>query len=151
MPTRFLAASLALLLAAGCTARTAGARIAALPGPAGSAAAQDPAAGQAGAGRDPDVWRRYVRQLPPGSRVRLELLDGRRLTGTLMGLDGDAVVVQPRTRLPEPERVIPLDQLAWLEPDAGGAGAGRAVAIGVLSGAASFLALLLVTFALYSD
>jgi hypothetical protein len=146
MPTRLIAAILLVAVAlSGCAHRAAGSRAPAVPVPDAGAGAQQAAR------RDPDVWRRYVRSLAPGTRVRMELVDGRRITGTLMGLEDDAIVVQPRTRLPEPARVIALDRVAWLEPDTGGIGAGRAIAIGVLSGAASFLALMLVTFALISD
>jgi hypothetical protein len=98
-----------------------------------------------------DVWRRFASALPAGSLVRVELLDGTRLRGTLMAVEPDGMIIKPRTRLPEPLRQVPFSQTTSIEPERNGMGAGKAVAIGVASGAASFLALMLVAFAAAAD
>jgi hypothetical protein len=96
-------------------------------------------------------WRQVASRLPAGSRVRLQLTDGVRLTGIVMAADDAAIVVKPKTRIPEPERRIPYAAIEMLEQDTGGLSVGKAVAIGVGAGAAAFLAIVFITFALIDD
>jgi hypothetical protein len=95
------------------------------------------------------VMRDYVGQLPAGSRIKVETTDGTRFTGTLLSVDRDRVVVQPHGRLAEPSRALPIASLRVVEPAPAGANGslGKAIAIGVVAGAASFLAMLLVALA----
>jgi len=112
---------------------------------------------QAGATRqhleplDPEVLRKYVTQLPLGTTVRIELTDGKSLIGTLMAVEQDVVIVQPRTRLPERERRIPLRTIVSLAPDSKNLNVGKAMAIGVGTGVASFLGLFLVVWYALGD
>jgi hypothetical protein len=96
-------------------------------------------------------WERYSRALPTGIRVRVVLLDGTRFTATLLGVEGRDIVLQRATRIPERPRRIPADEVAALARDEGGISAGKAALIGLGVGAGSFLALLLVAFALVGD
>src|SRR5215510_613959 len=44
----------------------------------------------------------YVMRLPVGSKVRVDLYEGRRVRGTLMKADAQSLVLRPRARIPEP-------------------------------------------------
>jgi len=100
---------------------------------------------------DAAVWRRFATALPVGTVVRVELTDGTRVRGTLMAVDPDAVVLKPRTRLPEPARRVPFATIASIELERGGIGAGKAVVIGMAAGAATFVAFLTVMVAFLAD
>jgi hypothetical protein len=101
-------------------------------------------AGQQSTADTEAVMRRYAERLAPGSAVSVRTKDGERFTATLVDVTADAVLVKPRTRLPEPIRAIPFASLDMLEPKTDGMSVGRAVAIGAGAGAASFGALLLI-------
>lgn len=96
------------------------------------------------------VMAAYVRQLPVGTRVRVTLADGRTLDGTLMST-GDPLVLQKRTRIPEPPVEIAVDSVRALEPASKNGGAGRAIALGAAAGAASALGVLMVLAAIFAD
>lgn len=99
-----------------------------------------------------DAWRRIAQRMTPGSSVRVQLTDGTRMRAVLLGADDASVVVKRRTRVPEPERRVAYAELELLEIDRNhGIGAGKAAAIGIASGAAAFVTLMLITFALVSD
>jgi hypothetical protein len=105
---------------------------------------------QAGAG-DPesrDRWRTFVQKLPVGSKVKLQLADGQRVKGVLMGVENDQVVVHVRTRIPEPPRVLPFASISWLELDSGGIGPGKVVAIAASVAGAAVLGLILFAYAI---
>jgi hypothetical protein len=70
-----------------------------------SASSQDP----------PSVTAAYVKGLPIGARVRLRFVDGETMKGTLMVAEENAVIVRPRTRVPEPAQTIPLERIASIE------------------------------------
>jgi len=136
---------LALLVASALTANCAAGAYQARPdvsgnhhsmSPARSSAEQDPAA----------VTAAYLKGVPPGTRVTVTLTDGKRMKGTLMVVEDDAIVVRPRTRVPEPAQTIPLARIATVEAEQGNGGMGRAIAIGAAVGAGAaigvFLALL---------
>jgi len=94
------------------------------------------------------VFRQYVERLPLGSRVRVQTLDGVRWSATLLSADHERVVLQPRGRLTEPPRTIPIASLQLIEPESHANNhLAKAVAIGVVSGAAAFLTILLVALA----
>jgi hypothetical protein len=99
---------------------------------------------------DRALMAEYVRKLAIGSRVRVDVKDGRTLRGTLMKADADAIVVQPRTRLPEPPIVIPIEDLRAVELEQQGS-TGRTVAIAVVAGAGATLGVLLLLAAIFSD
>ncbi len=63
------------------------------------------------------VLRQYVEQLPVGGRVRVQTVDGARWSATLLSADHERVVLQPRGRLTEPARAIPIASLQLIEPE----------------------------------
>lgn len=94
----------------------------------------------------------FARTLPAGSRVSVTLDSGQRIRGTLMKATAREIVVQPRTRVPEPPLEIPLDQVRAVEPEQPNSGGiGRAIAIGAAVGAGATLAVLMIFAALYAD
>jgi hypothetical protein len=119
----------ATLLCPGC-ASAGGARIASAP----AAAAAQPYT---------TLFASYVTHLAIGSRVRVAFADGRTIKGTLMRADGAEIVVQPRTRIPEPPMAIPLDRIATVDLDTH-ASVGKTVGIGIASGAGGVFAAFLV-------
>jgi hypothetical protein len=134
--TRFVAIILCLATAAaGC-----GAARTQVATPGGSASAADVT-----------LMASYVSQLPTGSRVRVSLADGRVIRGTLMKGDADPIVVQRRTRIPEPPLSIPVRDVRALELDAKNGGAGRAIALGAAAGAASALGVMMLLVAIFAD
>ena len=60
----------------------------------------------------------YVRQLPIGSHVRVALTDGHSIKGTLMETNDTTLVVQRRTRVPEPPDEVALANVTAVELDA---------------------------------
>jgi hypothetical protein len=92
-----------------------------------------------------DVWRAFAEKVDVGTELTVRLQDGQRFRATLVGTRPDAVLLQPRTRVPVPVQPVPYDAIRSLERRSeGGMGAGKAAAIGVASGAATFVAILLV-------
>ena len=101
---------------------------------------------------DPRVMADYIRQLPVGSRVRLTRVSGDDIRGTLMKNDGDPVVIQRRTRIPEAPIEVPLRDVLAVELDAPGNGSpGRTIAIGAAAAAAGTLSVFLILAAIFSD
>jgi hypothetical protein len=97
---------------------------------------------------DADVWRTYASRIEIGSRVKLRLRDGQRVSATLIGATPYDLVIQPRTRIPVPVQHVPYEAIMLLErDDARGMGAGKAVAIGVAAGVGAFLGALLLLVA----
>jgi hypothetical protein len=136
--TRGIAAILCFsLLCSGC-ATAAGGRI-----PAGPAASTQTA--------DLALLASYVKQLPIGSRVRVGLIGGTRINGTLMKADDREIVVQPRTRIPEPPLRIAMDRIVAVELDRNGSNVGKTIGIGFGAGAGGALAVFLILLAVFSD
>ena len=87
--------------------------------------------------------------LPIGTKLTLDLADGARVTGNILSVEQDAVVMQPRTRLPSPAKRVPFDLIVAIVPDSsGGVDTGKAVAIGAAAGAVSFVAIFLILWGL---
>jgi hypothetical protein len=93
----------------------------------------------------------YVRQLHVGTRVRVRLADGQIVRGTLMKVDGDPIVVQRRTRIPEPPMQLAIKDLRGVEIEQANGGPGRAIAIGAAAGAGAALGVILLLAAIFSD
>jgi hypothetical protein len=93
---------------------------------------------------DAEVWRTFASRLDVGSRVKLRLRNGQRVSATLIQAGPDDIVIQPRTRTPVAMQHVPYEAIVLLErDDAQGIGVGKAVAIGVAAGTATFLGILL--------
>src|SRR5688572_6542958 len=139
---RFLALILSVLLASpGCAAtiarqtRDSGARV---KQPAPSAP-------------DPALMSDYIRQLPVGSRVRVTLASGKVIRATLMKRDADPIVVQRRTRIPEPPFEISVREILAMELDTPNGGVGRNIAVGAAAAAGVTLGVLVLLAAIFSD
>jgi hypothetical protein len=106
---------------------------------------------QAG-GPDTAAMADYVRRLPAGSKVHVEQTDGKHLRGTLMKATADAILVQKNSRVPEPPVDLPLAGIARVSVDSGhGTSTGKAIAIGIASGAGAFLGIIAILAATWSD
>ena len=83
------------------------------------------------------AWRQVAEAIPLGSKVKIQTHESRRINGTLMRVDGAAVMVKRNTRRPEPAVTVPFDDIAKLERDHGGGGMaiGKAIAVGAATGA----------------
>ena len=90
----------------------------------------------------------YLKQLPPGSKVRARLIDGSTVRGTLMKAGDEGIVVQMNARLPEPPRNVAIDQIRAVELDSPG-GVAKAIGIGVAVGVGTFFGVLLLLTAIY--
>jgi hypothetical protein len=93
-----------------------------------------------------DVETRALKEMaaaiPLGSRVKAQTTGGRRLSGTLMSVNGDAVIIKKKTRLPEPAVTVRFDELAQLELQTGeGMSPGKVIGVGLAAGAGAILTL----------
>ena len=145
---RTIAAMLAALLAVpGCAVRApaGGARTSPRLDPL-AIAARHVGGTRAPVARDQAGWEKYLGSLPPGTKVRVETRDGRSFKGIFLGVDNGAVLVQPRTRIPEPVRTIAVASLTFLEVDQG-MSAGKVVAIAAGVAGATVLGIFLILVA----
>src|SRR5262245_14732001 len=99
----------------------------------------------------PEIWRSFAEHVAVGSELNVRLSDGRRFRATLIGVNDDAVLLQPRTRVPVPVQAVAYDEIARLERAKAGIGAGKAVAIGAVTGVGAFFGTLIVMLALVGD
>lgn len=97
-----------------------------------------------------EVMRKYLRGLQAGSTIKIKVRKQGTLNVTLMTVEDDAITVQPKTRVPEPARAIPIDTIERVELDHPG-GIGRAVAIGAAVGAGAALGVLLILAAIFAN
>ena len=136
---RFLALILSVLLAA--------------PGCAATIARQtrDPGARVNTSAPDPALMSDYIRQLPVGSRVRVTLASGKVIRATLMKRDADPIVVQRRTRIPEPPFEISVREILAMELDTPNGSVGRNIAVGAAAAAGVTLGVLVLLAAIFSD
>jgi hypothetical protein len=88
--------------------------------------------------------RAVAQSIPLGTRVRVQLIDGRRYTATLLAADADGVVLKRATRVPEPATLVPFGRIASLErdPARGGMSVGKAIGLGLAAGAGAVLSLI---------
>jgi hypothetical protein len=99
------------------------------------------------------VWRTFAEQVDVGATLKVRLRDGQTFRATLVQARGDALLLQPRTRVPVPVQPVPYDAIVSLERDGkgGGVSAGKAAAIGVATGVGGFLATLAILMAAFND
>jgi len=101
---------------------------------------------------DAGVWRTFAQQLEVGTRVRVRLADGERVTATLVQAAPDQLLLQPITRQPVPVQRVPYDQIVSIERDEQrGVSAAKAAAIGVASGVGAFFGVMLIFLAVALD
>lgn len=93
----------------------------------------------------------FVRSLPLGSNVRVEIAGRRSLRGTLLHATEDAVTIQRHTRVPEAPVVVAMRDVQRVTIDAP-ASSGRAIAISAAVAAGTVIGVLWLIAALaYSD
>ena len=86
------------------------------------------------------AFRQLAAAIPPGTRVKVRMKDGRRMTATLMEADEHRIVVKRDARVPEPAVGIAFTELSRLERDQkGGFSVGKALGIGLAAGAGAIL------------
>jgi hypothetical protein len=96
--------------------------------------------------------RQMASAIPAGSRVKAQTNSGARVSGTLMNVTDEAVIIKKKTRLPEPAVTVPFAELARLEVQTGeGMSAGKVIGIGLAAGAGAILTLFAFFFALGAD
>ena len=105
----------------------------------------------AAAQTSPDIWRSFAERVDVGTEVNVRLNDGRRFRATLVAARSDAMLVQPKTRVPVPIQAVPYEQIVRMERTKPGIGAGKAVAIGVATGVGAFFGILAILFAAVGD
>lgn len=93
----------------------------------------------------------YIKQIPAGSKVRIERTTGGTLRGTLLRSTPDSVTVQRNTRVPEPPVDVPFGTITRLTLDTGGTSVGKTVAIAVGAGVGATFGILLLLAALLGD
>ena len=97
----------------------------------------------AGSAVDPMLMADYIRQLPIGSRVKVTIRDGKTIRATLMKHDADPIVVQRRTRLPEPPIEVAVSDIVAMELDTPNGNMGRNIAIGAAAATGMTLGILI--------
>ena len=99
----------------------------------------------------PEIWRSFAERIEVGTELNVRLNNGQRFRATLVGARADAVLLQPKTRVPVPVQAVPYEGIARLERTRHGIGGGKAVAIGVATGVGAFFATLAVLLAVAGD
>lgn len=91
-----------------------------------------------------DVWRRFAERLPVGTVLRIRTTRGPRLTATLLSVDPSGMMVSPKSRVPEPPRVVTFDEIVQIEIAANDSGnLVKAAAVGAGVGGGVFIGLLM--------
>jgi hypothetical protein len=86
------------------------------------------------------AMRQAASAIPLGSRVKVQLQSGRRLTATLLAVEADAIIVKRNARMPEPAVTIPFRELAQLQRDQkSGFSLAKAVGVGLAAGVGAIL------------
>lgn len=95
-------------------------------------------------------WHQVAAAVPLGSRIKVQTIDGRRVSGTLMRVDSNELLVKRNTRYPKPAVAVAFADVARIERHKeGGFNVAKAIAIGVASGAGAMVTLIL--FAMQID
>ena len=99
--------------------------------------------------QETDAWRKVADAIPLGSKIRIQRVDGSRVSGTLMGVDDTALTLKKNTRLPEGPLAVTFDQIANIERGHnGGMGWGKAIGIGVGAGVGAILTIFVIALQL---
>lgn len=95
--------------------------------------------------QDAATWRKVADAIPLGSKVKVQRVDGTRVSGTLMRADDTGVTVKKNSRLPEPAVTVSYEVIANIERDhGGGMGWGKAIGIGLAAGASAILTIFVI-------
>lgn len=85
-----------------------------------------------------DTWRQFAERVEVGTELNVRLTNGQRVRATLIGVRDDAVLLQPRTRVPVAVQAVSYSDILRMERRGKGIGAGKAAAIGVAAGVGAF-------------
>jgi len=90
------------------------------------------------------AMRALVGVIPLGSRIDVRTRTGRRLSGTLMQVSAEEVMIKRATRVPEPAVAVALADISSIERanQKGGMSVVKAIGIGVGAGAGAMLGLI---------
>ncbi len=106
-----------------------------------SISASDAFAGQE-ASQEAAAWKTVAAAIPLGSKVKIQTNTSDRMSGTLMSVGPDALMLKKNARLPEPAVSIPFADIARLERHHdNGLNVGKAIAVGLAAGAGVVLGL----------
>ena len=102
--------------------------------------------GSAGAAsQEADAWRKVAETIPLGSKVKVQTYEGKRITGTLMRVDGGHILLKRNTRRPEAAVTVSFDDMSKLERDtANGSNLAKAAVIGLATGAGVIFSLFVI-------
>jgi S1-C subfamily serine protease len=98
-----------------------------------------------------EIWRSFAEQVEVGTELNVRLNDGRHFKATLVGLRDNAMLMQPKTRVPVQIQAVPYDDVVRLERTKSGMGAGKAIAIGAATGVGAFFGILALMVSVVSD
>lgn len=102
----------------------------------------------------PSDSRRFhelVQTLEPAAFVSVRLTNGKRLTGTVLGVSEDSFTLQRHARIPEPTRDIRFDDVVSLERARPGMNSGAKVLAGVGASVGAFLLVMIVAVVAIGD
>lgn len=93
-----------------------------------------------------EMWRNVAAAIPLGTKVKIQTLENKRISGVLMRVDGTSVMVKRNSRRPEPAVSIPFDDVAKIEREngSGGVNVAKAIGIGLAAGGGVILSLFLI-------
>ena len=95
--------------------------------------------------QEAEAWRKVAETIPLGSKVRVQTYEGKRISGTLMRVDGNQILVKRNTRRPEPAITVVFDDMSKLERDQhGGSNLAKAAVIGLATGAGVIFSIFLI-------
>lgn len=98
--------------------------------------------------QDAQTWRKVAEAIPLGTKVSVQTLDGRRVKGTLMRVDDTSMLVKKNSRIPEAPIAVTFEQMANVEKSGGGMSWGKAIGIGVATGASAILTIFVIALQL---
>jgi hypothetical protein len=94
-------------------------------------------------------WRKVAEAIPLGTKVKIQTLDGKRISGTLLSIDDKSIQVKRNTRRPEPAVSVAFDNISNVERDNGGGMSwAKAVGIGLGAGAGVILTIFIIALQL---
>jgi hypothetical protein len=92
-----------------------------------------------------EMWRNVAEAIPLGTKVKIQTLENKRVSGVLMRVDATSVMVKRNSRRPEPAISIPFDDVAKIEREnGGGVNVAKAIGIGLAAGGGVILSLFLI-------
>jgi hypothetical protein len=99
--------------------------------------------------QDAIEWRKVAEAVPLGTKVKVQMLDGKRVSGTLVRVDEGSLQIKRSTRRPEAATVIAFDRISNIEKDDGGGTSwAKALGIGIGVGAGAIIAIFVIALQL---